>query len=807
MKKVLSLVISFVMAVTMIFQMGFAGSSVYADIDSSDVEHGIITEKSTYVGSGVKQTQMVSVDKYRNQHVDYLFEVDLNDPSAGLMVGYKDYNYVHEDKSTWGLQTVPKQIVAAEKATGRNVVGSINGDFFDMATGEPSGVLVMDGEIKHNSAGRNYFAIKKDGTAVIDSQNVIAGGEGEGLYEFAIGGDRVVVKNGELTDAAINSSDADGAARSAVGIKADGSVVLFATSGVNSPITYGYNFREVAKIMKSKGCVDVLMLDGGGSTTFVSKYEGEDVITVRNNPADGSERQVCTCLMVTSEAKASVDNATLTECEKNGHQYKHNDGDITCSACDFNAKADGFTGLVKDEVTDKYILFKKGVKTKGFAPYGYEDAYYFESDGYGYPATLVEKVDSDCTIRGYRNYKNKAGTEYRLLDVTACGHDYVNSKCVKCGWKQVNINDCTIKLGFTKVGYDGKAHTPKSTVTAPNGKKLVIRQIYNSGDFSATVANNVEMGTATLTYEPLWYYVNITEERGTVIGTRVEKYQIVPYPAENLKIQHPSKTSVKLSWEPSDSAGLDYLIEYDIYQKKGSGDWKKIGKTSETTYSVSKLTANTSYSYRIMATAKAKDGKYYDSWQYAYNKTKTIDKLKAPASVKTSNDAKTGKNQIKWSTAKNAEAYAIYRSTSKKGKYSLIATTKSTSYIDKKSVAGKNYYYKVKSLFTTNEYFNSGDSKIVSRTCDLARPSITLNNKTKKKIKVSWKAVPGASKYKVYYKAPGKKWKAVKTTKSKSYTKTKLKKGKTYQFKVMAIYNGNSGANSAYSVVKKAKSK
>ena len=187
---------------------------------------------------------MVSVDKYRNQHVDYLFEVDLNDPSAGLMVGYKDYNYVHEDKSTWGLQTVPKQIVAAEKATGRNVVGSINGDFFDMATGEPSGVLVMDGEIKHNSAGRNYFAIKKDGTAVIDSQNVIAGGEGEGLYEFAIGGDRVVVKNGELTDAAINSSDADGAARSAVGIKADGSVVLFATSGVNSPITYGYNFRE-----------------------------------------------------------------------------------------------------------------------------------------------------------------------------------------------------------------------------------------------------------------------------------------------------------------------------------------------------------------------------------------------------------------------------------------------------------------------------------------------------------------------------------------------------------------------------------
>ncbi len=792
------------MAMTMVVQVGTVKTAVYADIDSAALEHGVISEKSVYVGSGIKQTQMVSVDKDLNQHVDYCFEVDINDPTTGLLVGYKDYNYVHEDKSTWGLQTVPKQIAAAEKATGKNVVGAINGDFFNMETGEPSGVLVMDGEIRHNSKGRNYFAIKKDGTAVIESEDVIAGGANEGVYEYAIGGDTIVVSNGELTSAALNCSE-DGAARSAVGIKADGSVVLFATSGVNSPITYGYNFREVAKIMKSKGCVEVLMLDGGGSTTFASKYEGEDTISVRNNPADGTERQVCTCLMVTSSEGPSADNATLTACEKNGHQYKHTSGSITCSACDYTSAASGFTGLVQDTATGKYILFEKGNKATGFVPYGEDEAYYFGSDGYGTAATLVENVESTCTIRGYRDYKNADGTEYRLLDVTACGHDYVNSKCVKCGWTQVNINDCTIKLGAKKFGYDGKSKAPKSYVTAPNGKSLKAREIYNSGDFSVTAENNVEIGTATLTYAPLWYYVNITEDRGTVIGTRVETFEIVPYPAENLDIKHPTKTSVTLNWEPSKSAGYDYDINYVVYQKKGSGEWVEKGTTTKTTYSFKKLKSNTTYSYRIMATAKGKDSKTYTSWEYAHAQTKTIDKLKAPTFVKATNYAKTGKNKIKWKKATNAKAYAVYRATSKSGKYEKIGTTSNTYYTDKTSVAGKKYYYKVKSVFTINENLNSSYSKTVSRLCDLARPVVTLSTKTKGKIKVSWKAVEGATSYKVYYKAPGKSWKSIKSTSGTSFTKTKLKKGKTYQFKVKAIYKKNSGANSAYSVIKKAK--
>lgn len=797
------------MAFTMAFEVGAISKSVYADTDPAATEQGILYEKSIYVGSGIKQTEVVSADRDLNQHVDYCFEIDMRDPSAGILAGYKDYNYNHEDKSTWGLQTVSNQVKAAEKATGKNVVGAINGDFYNMSTGEPAGVLIMDGEVKHqNFAKRNFFAVRKDGTAVIvEGSTPIE----EGVYECAIGGDIIAVKDGKVTQQALNNSD-NSVARAAIGIKADGTVVTFTVSGVIAPIRHGYSLREVGKIMRDRGCVDALILDGGGSTTFVSKYEGEDKVTPRNYPQDGSERQVCTTLMFTSTKSPSSDNAQLTACEKNGHQYKHTDGTITCKVCNFTSGAEGFTGLVQDTVTKKWILFEKGTKQTGFAPYGNDDAYYFDSTGYGNKATLVEKVKSDCTMRGYRIYQNSAGEKYELMDVTACGHDYKTVKgkrvCEKCGWTQVDINDCEIKLSETKFGYDGTKKVPSIWMYAPNGKKLIIRKVHNSGDYSATGANNIGIGTATLTFAPLWYYVDIEEDRGTVIGERVVEYKILPQPASNLKIEHPNRNTAVLSWDPSPSAGLDYLIEYNVYKKEGSGKWVKVDKTADTSYTVEGLKANTGYSFRILSTAMGDDGKYYNSWDYATADTKTISKLTKPT-ITVSNVASTGKNIIKWKAIKNATGYAVYRSTSKDGEYKKMITTTKTSCTHTGAVAGAIYYYKVQAVFKTNENLNSDFSHIVSRRCDLARPVVTATiYKKTGKPKLSWKKISGADKYKIY-RATSKYGKytymgAVKTT---SYINKTAKKKKTYWYKVMAVDNDYSSANSAYSLPDKIKSK
>ena len=78
----------------------------------------------------------------------------------------------------------------------------------------------------------------------------------------------------------------------------------------------------------------------------------------------------------------------------------------------------------------------------------------------------------------------------------------------------------------------------------------------------------------------------------------------------------------------------------------------------------------------------------------------------------------------------------------------------------------------------------------------------------KNKAKVTWKEIPGASGYEIYMKTGTSSYKKIKTiTKGKttSYTKTGLKKGKTYSFRVCAykkigedskLYGGNSKVKS-----------
>ena len=98
---------------------------------------------------------------------------------------------------------------------------------------------------------------------------------------------------------------------------------------------------------------------------------------------------------------------------------------------------------------------------------------------------------------------------------------------------------------------------------------------------------------------------------------------------------------------------------------------------------------------------------------------------------------------------------------------------------------------------------NSVSSAVKSRTCDLARPTITLSNVASSgKIKVSWAKVSGAAKYKVYRStSKSGTYTLLKTVTGTSYTDTTAKANKGYYYKVVAVYS-KSDANSAYSTAK-----
>lgn len=181
--------------------------------------------------------------------------------------------------------------------------------------------------------------------------------------------------------------------------------------------------------------------------------------------------------------------------------------------------------------------------------------------------------------------------------------------------------------------------------------------------------------------------------------------------------------------------------------------------------------------------------------------------LTAPAKVKVSNVAKSGKVKVTWKKVEGAAKYQVYRATKKNGKYTLVKTVATTSYTDSSTKVGKSFYFKVKADSADKNVKASAFSKAVKGTVVLKAPVMTAKSKTKKQVKLTWKKVSGAKKYEVY-RATSKngKYKKIATTAKLGYTNKKLKSGKTYYYKVKAI-GKKKAYNSAFSTVKKCKVK
>lgn len=97
-----------------------------------------------------------------------------------------------------------------------------------------------------------------------------------------------LVDNGQVCSGLVNGA----APRTAVGLKRDGSLVLYTIDGRQSGYSIGATLTQVAERMVELGCVTALSLDGGGSTAMVATSPDSTVSTLVDKPSGGSERAV-----------------------------------------------------------------------------------------------------------------------------------------------------------------------------------------------------------------------------------------------------------------------------------------------------------------------------------------------------------------------------------------------------------------------------------------------------------------------------------------------------------------------------------
>ena len=275
-----------------------------------------------------------------SQTVANVMQVNPNEGRAKIVAGYGNRN---PKEQGWTLKTTTDQAHVYEQETGLNVVGGVNASWFNINTGEPSGYLVMNGVVHHDNSSRAYLAafddgsvnVFKEGTTLAQAEASQSEKQGTSVKVLeAVDALVAMVWDGKVV---ISESGNSGYyPRTCVGVKADGTVVLFQADGTMAPRSVGYTAEEEARMMVALGCVAAIQLDEGGSSTYISQREGESDLTMRNTPAGGSERVVSGTILVVSTVAASgeFDHAAITP---DGEYYTPgSEIALTASAMDYS---------------------------------------------------------------------------------------------------------------------------------------------------------------------------------------------------------------------------------------------------------------------------------------------------------------------------------------------------------------------------------------------------------------------------------------------------------------------------------------
>ena len=288
------------------------GGSEDEEEETPDNEfYTVFSSEESTLAPGITQTIRYAQTADGKQIVYYVATVDVTRDDVDIYANYRD----NDPSKGWGMQRVMEQAAALQARHTNpddaenyienfNVIVATNADGYNMSTGEPGGLLVMEGKEWHAVDGGGFFAILKDGTAMIGTKDDYAVYKDQ--IKEAVGGfGATLIKDGKV---AVNKSSnyyVSRASRTAIGITASGAVVMMVLDGRQEPFSAGGSMEEIAQIMLDAGCVDAINLDGGGSTTYASKPEGSDSLVLVNRPSDGYQRSVSTSLAAVSTAKVS----------------------------------------------------------------------------------------------------------------------------------------------------------------------------------------------------------------------------------------------------------------------------------------------------------------------------------------------------------------------------------------------------------------------------------------------------------------------------------------------------------------------
>ena len=259
--------------------------------------------------------------------------------------------------------------------------------------------------------------------------------------------------------------------------------------------------------------------------------------------------------------------------------------------------------------------------------------------------------------------------------------------------------------------------------------------------------------------------------------------------------------TVQISWSSVDNAD-----GYMVYRRTADSGWKKIAsRVTDISYKDQKAVTGTTYYYTIKAYSYA----WGEMTVSSYDKDGVAGKARlGKVKIATANSESYSTIRVTWNKVSGANGYKVYRSTSKDGKYAAIGSTAKNSavtFLDKKAVTGKTYYYKVRAYRNVSgkkvygSYSATEKAKAV-----LSAPTLSAGSTSKTAV-LEWSKVKGADGYQVYASdSQNGTYTRIKITKGTGATDESLLTGKTRYYKVRAYRKVNGKAvYGSFSKIKK----
>ncbi len=247
--------------------------------------------------------------------------------ASGLMLYTRDYGDDDSNKASIPTYNILLSVDTDELRLNGMVNATVNSVVNAMGpTVVPEGMLLLT-----MASGTNYPGTLSALMKLLPGDSLTISFPADPAWNdvaYAVGGGEKLITAG----ANVAPANPEIHPRTALGIRADGSILFYTVDGRLANHSKGATLSQLAARLLELGCVEAVNMDGGGSTAIHSIYPGESSLTTVNSPSQGSLRNCANYILLVNTASPTGRLANL-------HLYPYNLRMLSGASQSFTVKA------------------------------------------------------------------------------------------------------------------------------------------------------------------------------------------------------------------------------------------------------------------------------------------------------------------------------------------------------------------------------------------------------------------------------------------------------------------------------------